>query len=139
MRRLSTPTLLLALAFAVPATAQTSTPPRSAAQEQAQVFVSALQAISQLHQNATPDSTLWAQALDGLIASLDDPYAAVFTPTEVAVFEEENTGDYAGIGIQITGLNDVVTVTGVFRGTPAEAVGMQVGGRDRRGRHRRRQ
>lgn len=127
MRRLSTPTLLLALAFAVPATAQTSTPPRSAAQEQAQVFVSALQAISQLHQNATPDSTLWAQALDGLIASLDDPYAAVFTPTEVAVFEEENTGDYAGIGIQITGLNDVVTVTGVFRGTPAEAVGMQVG------------
>ena len=127
MRRLSIPTLLLAVALAAPISAQTSTPPRSSAQEQAQVFVSALQAISQLHQNATPDSALWANALDGLIASLDDPYAAVFTPTEVAEFEEENTGDYAGIGIQSTGLNDVVTVTGVFRGTPADRVGLQVG------------
>ena len=132
MRRIST--LLFALLIALPTalsaqTAARSTPPRpaNAAQEQAQVFVSALQAISQLHQSALPDSALWAKALDGLIASLDDPYAAVFTPTEVAEFEESNTGDYTGIGIQITELNDEVTVTGVFRSTPADRAGMQVG------------
>jgi len=45
----------------------------------------------------------------------------------VAQFDEDNTGNYAGIGVQITELNDVVTVTAVFRSTPADQVGMQVG------------
>ncbi len=100
--------------------------PRSANVE-AQVFVSALQAIGQLYQEPLSDSTLWTRALDGLIESLEDPYASVFTPEEVEVFEEDNTGNYAGIGVQITELNDVVTVTAVFRSTPAAQVGMQVG------------
>ncbi|MEJ2539578.1 MAG: S41 family peptidase [Gemmatimonadota bacterium] len=94
---------------------------------EAQIFVSALQAIGQLYQEPLSDSTLWTRALDGLIESLEDPYASVFTPEEVEVFEEGNTGNYAGIGVQITELNDVVTVTAVFRSTPADQVGMQVG------------
>jgi carboxyl-terminal processing protease len=100
--------------------------PRSANVE-AQIFVSALQAIGQLYQEPLTDSVLWTRALDGLIESLEDPYASVFTPEEVEVFEEGNTGNYAGIGVQITELNDVVTVTAVFRSTPADQVGMQVG------------
>ncbi len=99
----------------------------SAANVEAQVFVSALQAIGQLFQEPLSDSTLWTRALDGLVESLEDPYASVFTPEEVEVFEEGNTGNYAGIGVQITELNDVVTVTAVFRSTPADQVGMQVG------------
>lgn len=91
---------------------------------EAEVFMSALQAIGRLHMNAYSDSTLWARALDGLIEGLGDPYAAVFTPAEVAAFEEETTGNYAGIGVQITELNDMVTVTKVFRGFPASRAGM---------------
>jgi carboxyl-terminal processing protease len=123
--------------FAQDATRQsdsTSTPPApipqqvaDPAEQQAQIFVSALRAISQLHQGAYSDSTLWANALDGLIESLDDPYASVFTPEQAEAFDEDNTGNYAGIGVQITELNDVVTVTAVFRSTPADQVGMQVG------------
>ncbi len=101
--------------------------PEGGANVEAQVFVSALQAIGQLYQTPLSDSTLWAQALDGLIESLNDPYAAVFTPEEAEVFEEDNTGNYAGIGVQITELNDLVTVTAVFRSTPADQAGMQVG------------
>ena len=109
--------------------ARVQAPARAAspADMEAQVFVSALQAISRLHQTPFSDSTLWARALDGLIESLEDPYASVFTPEEVEAFEEENTGNYAGIGVQITELNDVVTVTAVFRSTPADQAGMQVG------------
>lgn len=130
------PLLIVLLSWAGPAHAQSGTAardslartaPPSSADQQAQIFVSALQAISQLHQGSFNDSTLWANALDGLIDSLDDPYASVFTPDEVEAFEEENTGNYAGIGVQITELNDVVTVTAVFRSTPADRVGMQVG------------
>lgn len=70
---------------------------------------------------------LWDRAMGDLIASLNDPYASIFTPEEVEEFDEENTGNYTGIGIQITQLNERVTVTKVFRGTPAEQAGIVEG------------
>jgi carboxyl-terminal processing protease len=97
------------------------------AETESQVFVGALQNILNYHQTTFTDSTLWAQALDGLIRSLNDPYATVFTPEEYGVFEEDNTRDYVGIGVQITQLNERVTVTAVFRQTPADQAGLVVG------------
>lgn len=108
-----------------------TTPPcsvRTGAQ-QADVFVCAMQAISATHISAQDDSSLWERAIDGLLASLDDPYAAVFTPEQVDAFDEETTGDYVGIGVQISPLNNAITLTAVFRGTPAERAGMLVGDR----------
>lgn len=122
--------LALLLATVAPATAQTASrlaPRGDAAAAGQDVFMSTLEAISRLHMSAPSDSALWEQAIDGLIRGLDDPYAEVFTPDEVAAFEEQNTGNYAGIGIQITELNDLVTVTAVFSGTPADDAGMQEG------------
>ncbi len=121
----------LSVLIAHPAHAQTSASrlasSNAAAAAGKDVFLSTLQAISEMHMTAPSDSALWERAIEGLITSLDDPYAEVFTPDEVAAFEEQNTGNYAGIGVQITQLNDLVTVTAVFRGTPAEDVGMQEG------------
>lgn len=118
-----------ALLLAIPSVgvAQALDPDRTTAAEEQRIFMAALEAIGQLHKQQFADSTLWSRALDGLVEGLDDPYASVFTPSEVEEFEEQNTGNYAGIGVQITQLNDVVTVTAVFRSTPAEAAGMQVG------------
>ncbi|MBT8338254.1 MAG: S41 family peptidase, partial [Gemmatimonadetes bacterium] len=132
----STPSLRLALVLAAltvaaPASAQdTASRARGGAGSSAagqDVFMSALDAIQRLHMTAPTDSALWERAIDGLIAGLDDPYAQVFTPAEVEAFEEQNTGNYAGIGIQITQLNDRVTVTAVFNATPANNAGMQEG------------
>lgn len=122
--------LALLLATAAPAASQTAsrlTPGGGNAAAGQDVFMSTLEAISRLHMSAPSDSALWERAIDGLIEGLDDPYAQVFTPDEVAAFEEQNTGNYAGIGIQITELNDLVTVTAVFNGTPADDMGMQEG------------
>jgi len=102
-----------------------SAPP--AGEVEARIFVNALQAIGRYHQTPFSDSTLWHEALDGLIEALDDPYASVFTPEQAEQFDESNTGNYAGIGVQITELNDVVTITAVFRSTPADNAGLQVG------------
>jgi carboxyl-terminal processing protease len=96
---------------------------------ESQVFLGAFRSILDYHQTIFSDSTLWELALEGLIQGLNDPYAEVFTPEEYGAFEEENTGDYAGIGVQITRLNQRVTVTAVFRQTPAHDVGMMVGDR----------
>ena len=121
--------LLLSISAPDAIVAQAPAPPcsiRTGAQ-QADIFVCAMQAISATHISAEDDSVLWERAIGGLIESLDDPYAAVFTPQQVDAFDEETTGDYAGIGVQISPLNDAVTITAVFRETPARAVGLIVG------------
>ncbi|MEQ9400012.1 MAG: S41 family peptidase [Longimicrobiales bacterium] len=122
--------LVLLPALALPMLAAPALDAQSAQSSQtaeAEVFLQALQALSRMHQNAPTDSLLWEAALDGMIESLEDPYAAVFTPVESEQWEEDTTGNYSGIGLQITQLNDEVTVTAVFRSTPASDIGVQVG------------
>jgi len=92
-----------------------------------QVFLGAFRTILDYHQTTFSDSLLWEEALNGLLRGLNDPYATVFTPEEYGAFQEENTGDYAGIGVQITQLNDRVTITAVFRRAPADEAGLMVG------------
>lgn len=93
----------------------------------ARVFFGAFQAIRDYGLIVHNDSTLWEKALDGLIAELDDPYATIFTPESFDEFQENNTGTYAGIGVQITNLNETITITAVFRNTPAARAGLMVG------------
>lgn len=97
------------------------------ASSRADVLTDAIDAISSMHMDEFDDSLLWEGAIDGLIAALDDPYAEIFTPEEADEWEEATTGNYSGVGLQITLLNEAVTVTGVFRGFPASEMGIQVG------------
>ena len=91
------------------------------------IIDSAVSAITQMHMDQFNDSILWEAAIDGMIAALEDPYAELFTPVESEAWEEETTGNYSGIGLQITQLNERITVTAVFRSTPANQVGILVG------------
>ena len=92
-----------------------------------QRFLSAFDSIKRSSSDAPGDPVLWRGALGGLIEALNDPYAEVLTPRRVEAFRETTTGNYAGIGVAIQALNDRITVTAVFRGFPAERVGIQVG------------
>jgi carboxyl-terminal processing protease len=95
--------------------------------DEVDVLAGAVRAISRMHMDEFSDSLLWEAAIDGLIESLNDPYAELFTPAESDAWEETTTGNYSGIGLQITLLNDEVTVTGVFRGFPASDAGIVIG------------
>ncbi len=123
--------IALLITTALPLAAQTRAGSRAVDTDSdgAQVFLHALSRISLHHASALEDSALWEKAIDGLIEQLDDPYATVFTPDEFGQFTETNTGNYAGIGVQISRLGSRVTVTAVFRDTPADGVGMLVGDR----------
>ncbi|MCH1570542.1 MAG: S41 family peptidase, partial [Longimicrobiales bacterium] len=112
-------------ASAVSAQAMDSRP--SEAAPEVDVLSSAVNAISRMHMDSFSDSTLWEAAIDGMIDALDDPYAELFTPQEAEAWEEDTTGNYSGIGLQITLLNDAITVTAVFRGFPANDNGVSVG------------
>ncbi|HCK61261.1 MAG TPA: hypothetical protein DHW11_08555 [Gemmatimonadetes bacterium] len=119
-------TLGLLLAPAAMA-AQTGPGEASGDPPEVDVLSSAVNAIAEMHMDAFSDSALWEAAIDGVIQALDDPYAEVFTPQEAEAWEEDTTGNYSGIGLQITLLNNEVTVTAVFRGFPANEHGLAVG------------
>lgn len=92
-----------------------------------QQFLSTFDSIMRSGPDAPGDPVLWRGATWGLIAALNDPYGQVLSPRLVEEFQESTTGNYAGIGVQISQLNERITVTAVFRGFPAERVGIQVG------------
>lgn len=136
-------TLVAALLLAPPHSSaaqsrQTGQPPPAAGAERhvgrlpttsypARIFEEVFRAISRNHDSAPNDSTYWEEAIEYLVEQLDDPYAVVLSTDEVAQFTESNTGNYAGIGVQITLLNGRVTVTAVFDQTPAQRAGMALG------------
>lgn len=65
----------------------------------------------------------------GLLSSLNDPYAAYFTPEEFQAHQESNSGEYAGIGATVreytkTGEKEI---TGVTAGGPADQAGVRKG------------
>lgn len=95
--------------------------------DEARIFLEVFGWISRNHESAPSDSAYWEEAIEYLVEQLDDPYAVVLSTDEVAQFTESNTGNYAGIGVQITLLNGRVTVTAVFDQTPAQRAGMALG------------
>jgi carboxyl-terminal processing protease len=119
---------------------------------QVDVLASAVDAISRMHLEEFSDSVLWQAAAEGMVGAITERYASLFQRQEAASWEdvltgavatlssadvepvqeseqweEETTGNYSGIGLQITLLNDEITVTAVFRGFPADHHGISVG------------
>lgn len=65
----------------------------------------------------------------GLMAGIGDIYTQYYTPEKMAELAEETEGEYAGIGCQLLAdpTDALITVTRVFKGSPAEKVGMRSG------------
>lgn len=65
----------------------------------------------------------------GLIAGLDDVYSVYYTAEDMEEFNEETEGEYAGIGCQLLAdpSDELITVTRVFKGSPAEEAGVRAG------------
>ena len=68
-------------------------------------------------------------AANGLLQGLGDPYTFYYTPEEFAELWEEDEGEYAGVGIQISTsyLTGLCTVSRVFDNGPARAAGIHKG------------
>jgi carboxyl-terminal processing protease len=68
-------------------------------------------------------------AASGLLLGLGDPYTFYYTPEEYAELWEEDEGEYAGVGIQISTsyLTGLCTISRVFDNGPAREAGVQKG------------
>ncbi len=64
---------------------------------------------------------------DGIMAGLDDPYSVYYTPEEYAKLEEDDGGQYVGIGATVAKNPDTgeIYVVKPLRGSPAEEAGLK--------------
>lgn len=69
---------------------------------------------------------IWG-AIQGLTASYGDPYTIFFPPVESKMFEEEISGSFGGVGMEIGIKDGVLTVVSPLKNTPAEAAGVKSG------------
>lgn len=66
-------------------------------------------------------------AISGMVASVGDPYTAFLPPEENKVIEEDLSGSFEGVGIQIGFKGKQLAVIAPLPGTPAEEAGIKAG------------
>lgn len=76
--------------------------------------------------NVTEQDKMWG-AIQGLAASYGDPYTVFFPPVESKGFEEEISGNFEGVGMEIALREGVLTVVAPLKGTPAYKAGILAG------------
>lgn len=65
--------------------------------------------------------------IQGLAGSLNDPYTFFLPPAENDSFNEDMSGVFEGVGMEIAVRDGVITVVSPLKGTPAERAGIKAG------------
>ena len=88
-----------------------------------------LQLVEMYYYEDVDTGEMLESAAMGLIAGIGDVYSVYYTKEDMDAFNEETEGEYAGIGCQLLAdsSDQLITVTRVFKGSPAEEVGMRTG------------
>jgi len=68
-------------------------------------------------------------AIQGLAGSLGDPYTVFLPPEEASIFEEDISGNFGGVGIEIGIRDGALTVIAPLKGTPGDLAGIKAGDR----------
>lgn len=88
-----------------------------------------LDMVSTMYYQEVDETKLLDGAAQGMMYALEDPYSFYYTPQEYADMWADDQGEYAGVGIQISGsyVTLLCMVSRVFKDTPAEAAGIHKG------------
>ena len=89
-------------------------------------FANVLTLMQQYYVDEIDTDKVISGAINGMLGSLD-PHSAYMTPEDFKDLEEETTGTFSGIGIEITILDNVLTAVSPIEGTPAEKQGIRAG------------
>ena len=88
-----------------------------------------LQLVQMYYYEDVDTSEMLESAAYGLVAGIGDVYSTYYSKEDMDAFNEETEGEYAGIGCQLLAdpTDQLITITRVFKGSPAEEVGMRTG------------
>lgn len=73
-----------------------------------------------------PQKVLYG-AIGGLVNSIGDPYTVFFEPVTSKKFQEEISGSFGGVGMEIGKRNNILTVISPIKDTPAFKAGIKTG------------
>ncbi len=76
---------------------------------------------------STDDQSKVYGAIQGMVASLGDPYTIFFPPSEASVFNSEISGTFAGVGMEVGIKDGKLAVVAPLKGSPAEMAGVKAG------------
>jgi carboxyl-terminal processing protease len=74
----------------------------------------------------TPQDRVWG-AIQGMTDALGDPYTVFLPPEDTKDFEENISGNFEGVGMEIGIKDGVLTIISPLKGSPAEEAGLKTG------------
>ena len=110
---------------AEPATEETQLPPRLPLNE-LRVFAEVFDRISDAYVEEIDDRTLLENAIKGMLSQLD-PHSAYLDIDTFSELQEDTTGNYGGVGLEVAMDGGFLRVISPMDGTPAAREGIEAG------------
>lgn len=85
------------------------------------LFAKVFSLVSGRYVDTLSTDSLFVKTARGIVKELKDPYAALYSPSELAAFTLATDGKYAGIGVQLEEEGSVVAAARVWPGPAARA------------------
>lgn len=83
--------------------------------------------IYELYDGPIEEEALLEGAIKGMVNSLGDPYSQFYNAEEYSKLNEDSSGKFVGVGIQINVKDDNIVVVAPIDGSPAKEAGIQSG------------
>jgi len=90
------------------------------------VFLEVMNLLMNDHFSQPTEADLLQGALDGMIASLDDPFTSYYDLEQVESYQQSFGESYVGIGVTVRFSDDLIVVESVKEGGPADNAGIRV-------------
>jgi carboxyl-terminal processing protease len=101
--------------------------PQGTVYQQARLFDDVLSRVADFYVDSIDERKLYQMAIDGFLDQLHDPYSTYLKPDDFHALNEQTSGDYGGLGLQIDVRNGWITVIAPLPDTPAERAGVLTG------------
>ena len=115
---------ILLIAVAPIAQADISQEQREKTYRQLEVFSNILSILQENYVEEIDTQQAVDGAIRGLLLTLD-PHSSYLTPEEFQELQEETSGSFSGVGIEITIKDGILTVVSPIEGTPADRAGIK--------------
>jgi carboxyl-terminal processing protease len=87
----------------------------------------AIDTVNDTYYRKIPKKDLANKAIAGIVDSLDDRFSNYFDPKSYAKFQLQQSGEFAGIGVQVVRTGSGLRIVEVYDGSPAKRAKLAVG------------
>jgi carboxyl-terminal processing protease len=91
------------------------------------VIDEALDRVHETYYRDIPKRQLANESIRGIVTSLKDRFSNYFDPQQYAKFQQQQSGEFAGIGVQVTKATDGLRIVEVYDDSPASRAKIEAG------------